>query len=221
MVDVNAQIDAVSRGYRTEEVDGAECHVQSLTQTYPSPIEDVWDATTTAERIARWFQPVEGDLRVGGHYQVIGNAGGTIQECAPPSAGAAGYRVTWEYGGGVSWLSVSLRAVEGERTELTLTHIARAADLPPGFWELYGPGATGVGWDSGLLGLSLHLRGGSSIRPEDAEAWMLSEEGNSFARQAADAWARAQVAAGAEAGAASRSADATFAFYTGQELPSH
>lgn len=219
MVDVNAQIDAVSRGLRTEEVDGAVCHVQSLTQTYPSPIEDVWEATTTAERIARWFQPVEGDLRVGGHYQVVGNAGGTVKECSPPTAGTAGYRVTWEFGGAVSWVSVTLRAVEGERTEFTLTHTARVAELPPGFWELYGPGATGVGWDGGLLGLSLHLLGDSTIRPEDAEAWTLSDEGRAFARGAADAWARAHVGAGADADAASRSADATFAFYTGQELP--
>jgi hypothetical protein len=219
MVDVNAQIEAVSRGLRTEELDGALCHVQSLTQIYPSPIEDVWDAATTAARIARWFAPVEGDLRLGGRYQVIGNAGGTIESCTPPADGAAGYRVTWEYGGGVSWLAVSLRAVAEDSTEFTLTHTAREGDLPPGFWEQYGPGATGVGWDQGLLGLSLHLRGGEGISPEDAEAWMLSDEGTTFSRRAADAWARAQVAAGGDPDAAARAADATYAFYTGQEPP--
>jgi hypothetical protein len=219
MVDVSRQIDAVTRSVRTEQLDGVECRVQSLTQSYPSPIDDVWDATTSAERIARWFLPVEGDLQLGGRYQLIGNAGGTIESCAPPSRGAAGYRVTWEYGGGVSRVQVDLRAAGEDSTELTLTHVAPAGDLPPGFWEQYGPGATGVGWDQGLLGLALHLAGDGSIAPAEAEAWMLSDEGRSFARQAADAWSAVQIAAGDAPDAARRAADATYAFYTGQALP--
>ncbi|MGP3534460.1 SRPBCC domain-containing protein [Microbacterium sp. RD1] len=220
MVDVNAQVDAVGRSLGTEMVDGAECRVQSLTQTYPSPLDDVWEATTVGERIARWFAPVEGDLRVGGQYQVVGNAGGTVLSCTPPEDGAASYRVTWEFGGGVSWLSVALRARGDAATELTLTHIAPVAAAPPGFWEQYGPGATGVGWDAGLLGLALYLPGNSEVTPEQGEAWMLSDEGNAFVRRAADAWARAQIAAGGDAESAGRAADSTFAFYTGRELPS-
>lgn len=219
MVDVSTQIDAVTRSVGTATVDGAECRIQSLTQTYSAPLEDVWDATTTAERVARWFAPVEGDLRLGGRYQVVGNAGGVIERCDAPSDGAAGYRITWEYGGGMSWVEMSLRATGDDRTDLTLTHIARTADLPAGFWEQYGPGATGVGWDQGLLGLSLHLHGGPRIAPEEAEQWMLSDEGKSFARKAADAWAQAQTSAGDDPDAARRAADATYAFYTGQELP--
>ena len=88
--------------------------------------------------------------------------------------------------------------------------------MPDGFWELYGPGATGVGWDSGLLGLALHLGGDGQIPPEAAEAWMLSEEGMRFARGAADGWAAAQIAAGDDPDAPQRAAEATYAFYTGQ-----
>ena len=44
----------------------------------------LWDACTNAERIPRWFLPVSGDLRLGGRYQLEGNAGGTIERCDPP-----------------------------------------------------------------------------------------------------------------------------------------
>ncbi len=216
MVDVNAQLEAVTRGVQAAELDGELSRVQTLAQVYSSPIDDVWDAVTTGDRIVRWFLPVEGDLRVGGRYQLIGNAGGEILECAPPADGSAGYRVTWEYGGGVSWVEVALRAIDAESTRFELTHIARAADVPEGFWELYGPGATGVGWDQALLGLALNLRGDGQIPPDAAEAWMLGEEGMRFARGAADGWAAAQVASGDDPAAAQRAADATYNFYTGQ-----
>ena len=216
MVDVNAQIAAVSRGVQTAELDGEPSRVQTIAQAYPSAIGDVWEAVTSPERIARWFLPLSGDLRVGGRYQFVGNAGGEVLVCAPPSSGVASYRVTWEYGGGVSWVEVGLRSIDDETTRFELTHIARVADLPPGFWELYGPGATGVGWDQSLLGLALHLRHSDEITPDAAEAWMLSDEGSRFARAAADGWATAQVAAGDDPAAAQQAADATFAFYTGQ-----
>lgn len=216
MVDVNAQIDAVTRGARTTEVDGEPARVQSLMQVYPSPLDDVWDAVTSPERIARWFLPVSGELRLGGRYQFEGNAGGEVLECSPPAGGAAGYRATWEFGGGMSWVQIALRAVDDTTTDLELTHIARVADLPPGFWEMYGPGATGVGWDMGLLGLALHLRGSSDLPPEAAEAWMRGEEGRRFARRAADGWAEAQISAGDDPDAARRAAEATYGFYTGR-----
>jgi uncharacterized protein YndB with AHSA1/START domain len=216
MVDVSAQIDAVTRGAQMTEIDGEPARKQSLSQVYPSPLTDVWDAVTSADRIARWFLPVTGDLRQGGRYQFQGNAGGEVLECSPPTERSAGYRATWEFGGGMSWVTIALRAVDDDTTEFELTHVARSADLPPGFWETYGPGATGVGWDQGLLGLALHLRGDGQLPPEAAEAWMLGVEGQRFARAAADGWADAQIAAGDDADAARHAADATYGFYTGQ-----
>ena len=217
MVDVPKQIDAVTRTLRTEEVDGAPSHVQTLSQEYPAGIDDVWDATTTAERIARWFLPVSGDLSLGGRYQFEGNAGGEILSCTPPVDGAAEYRVTWEFGGGVTWLVVRLTAVGPERTRFELEHTARTADVPPGMWETFGPGATGVGWDGGLLGLSLHLGAlAGAISPAEAAAWALTDEGRSFYRAAADGWRDAHVAAGADPESAARAADATYGFYAGE-----
>jgi len=216
MVDVQGQLDAVTREIADEDIDGYAAHVQTLAQIYPSPIDDVWDAVTTASRIARWFQPISGDLRVGGRYQIENNAGGEIQECAPPDRGAAHYKATWEYGGGVTWITVRLTSEGDDATRLELEHVARTDDVPPGFWETYGPGATGVGWDGGLLGLALHLIGGSGPSPEEAEAWAFTDEGRAFYRGAADAWGAAHASAGADPADAERAAGNTFAFYTGQ-----
>jgi uncharacterized protein YndB with AHSA1/START domain len=49
----------------------------TITQVYAAPVEDVWDACTNPARIPRWFLPVSGELRLGGRYQLEGNAGGT------------------------------------------------------------------------------------------------------------------------------------------------
>ncbi|MER5177460.1 hypothetical protein ABT009_03625 [Streptomyces sp. NPDC002896] len=47
-------------------------------RTYDAAIEDAWDACTDPRRISRWFLPVSGDLRLGGHYRPEGNASGGI-----------------------------------------------------------------------------------------------------------------------------------------------
>ncbi len=216
MVDVQGQLAAVTREIADEDIDGFASRVQTLAQTYPAPIDDVWDAVTTAPRITRWFLPISGDLRVGGRYQLEGNAGGEVQECAAPAGGAAHYKATWEFGGGVTWLTVRLTAEGDQSTRLELEHVAHTDDMPPGFWDTYGPGATGVGWDGGLLGLALHLTGGDGPTPEQAAAWAFTDEGRAFYRGSADAWGAAHEAAGADAASARRAADSTFAFYTGQ-----
>lgn len=216
MVDVPAQLAAVTRAYRTEERDGEPTHVQTLEQDYPTGVADVWEAVTTAERIQRWFLPISGDLCEGGRYQFEGNAGGEVLRCQPPADGAAEYAVTWEMMGSVSWLTVRLTEVDAETTRFELEHTSRTADVPAEMWETFGPGATGVGWDGGLLGLSLHLGGvEGSLAPSEAEAWAGTDEGRAFYRGAADGWAVAHTASGADAGTAQRSADATYGFYTG------
>lgn len=172
MIDVNSQVTAVSRELRSEEIDGAPARVQSLSQEYPAAIDDVWEAATSADRIARWFLPVSGELRLGGRYQLEGNAGGEVLECTPPADGRAEYRVTWEFGGGVTWVTVRLVEQGPERTRFELEHVAKTADVPAEMWDVFGPGATGVGWDGGLLGLALHLGTQSaSLSPAEAQAW--------------------------------------------------
>jgi uncharacterized protein YndB with AHSA1/START domain len=217
MVDVQTQIDAVDRAVSLDEIDGVATRVQTLTQTYPAAIGDVWDAVTTLERIPRWFLPISGDVRVGGRYQLEGNAGGVVEECAPPADGSAHFRVTWEFGGGApAWLTIRLTSEDVETTRLDLIFTGHADDLPAEMWQQFGPSATGMGWDSGLLGLALHLGGAQDgPTPEQAAAWVQTDEGKSFMRLSADAWARADVASGADPAAAATAATTTYAMYIG------
>jgi len=52
-------------------------------RTYDADIADVWDACTNPERLRRWYQPVEGDLRVGGTFTQGEMGGGRIVACEP------------------------------------------------------------------------------------------------------------------------------------------
>lgn len=221
MVDVYAQLNAVERGIQTKDVDNVRSYVQTLAQTYPSPIDDVWDAVTSAERIPRWFLPVSGDLRLGGTYQFEGNAGGEIVRCEPPVDGRAGYTVTWGNGmGDPAIVHVRLTAVDAASTRFELENVAAADSIPEGFWEQFGPSATGMGWDSGLLGLASYFSGGEDgISPEEGQAWLATDEGKSFLRGSADAWARAHIADGADPEVANAAATTTYGMYTGEVPP--
>lgn len=218
MVDVQAQIDAVDRAIGIEEADGRTLRVQTLGQTYRASIGDVWDAITTPDRIRRWFLPISGELKLGGRYQLEGNAGGVVEECSPPEGDAAQFRVTWEFGGGPpTWLTIRLSSLGDESTRLDLIFTGNADDLPEEMWQQFGPSATGMGWDSGLLGLALYVAGAKDgVSPEEAAEWVMTDEGKRFMRLSADRWAAAHIADGYDPDAARAAADATYAMYTGQ-----
>lgn len=73
--DMLAELEATRRAVGPGEGDTVAV---SLTRTYDADVDDVWDALTNPERLPRWFSPVTGDFRVGGAYQIEGNAGGQI-----------------------------------------------------------------------------------------------------------------------------------------------
>src|SRR5499426_2062413 len=123
-IDIAATLGAVTRAVASGEHEGRPARVVVATRSYDTDIDDLWDALTNAERIPRWFLPISGDLRLGGRYQLQGNAGGEITRCEPPRHLA----VTWEFAGDVSWLSVALSEICLEQTILELEHLAYVDD---------------------------------------------------------------------------------------------
>jgi len=208
-LDIASVLGLVTRSVRNFVKDGKPACTVTLTRLYDTDIDDLWDALTSKERIPRWFLPVEGDLQLGGRYQLKGNAGGAITACTPPRH----FSATWEFGGGTSWIDVTLAADKGQ-ARITLEHTAIIED----HWNQFGPGAVGIGWDLAAMGLARYLETGSSINPTTAGSWMGSPNGKDFMRQSGEAWREAHVASGVDPASAKERSDRTIAFYRG-ELP--
>lgn len=203
-IDVAKVLGLVTRSVTNFEKDGKPASAVTLTRLYDTSVDDLWDAVTSKERIPRWFLPVEGDLQLGGKYQLKGNAGGTITACSPPTHFAA----TWEFGGAVSWIDVKLTA-ERSRARLTLEHTAIIED----HWNQFGPGAVGIGWDLAIAGLERYLASGASVDHERAEA------GKDFMTTSGEFWRAAHVASGVDPVSAKQRSDRTIAFYRGEMPP--
>ena len=205
--DVNQHLDAIERSVSWLERDGSPASGVTLSRAYATSLAVLWDAVTNAERIPHWFAPVSGDLQLGGRYQVEGNAGGKITACEAQSH----YALTWEFGGSVSWVDVRVADEGSDCARLTLTHTAHLSE----HWDTYGPGAVGVGWEMGFLGLALHLAEPDWPKPDVME-FATSPDGRAFITGSSDGWRRAAVAAGADPDAARAAARRTTAFYTGE-----
>jgi uncharacterized protein YndB with AHSA1/START domain len=218
VINVDHQINAVRREVGRRALEAGEARVVTVSQAYDTDIDDLWEACTTADRIARWMMPVSGDLRLGGRYQLEGNAGGEVLRCDPPQ----GYDITWEYGDAVSWVEVRLTPDGEGRTRFTLSHIAHVDD----HWELYGPGAVGIGWDMTLLGLSLYMGSraagtdGDEASPALSEAeFATSPDGVRFTILSGEAWGRADAEGGEDPEVAAAAAKRTIEAYTATPEP--
>ena len=111
----------------------------------------------------------------------------------------------------MSWVEVALSADGERRARLALTHTAHL----PKHWTEYGPGAAGVGWELGLLGLALHFGQPAAPRPDEA-AFAASPDGKAFITASSEAWGQAAVAAGTDPDAARAATSRTTSFYTGE-----
>lgn len=210
MKDIVQHIQQTHRELVNRRIPAGDGRAVVLRRSYPAAVADVWNACTDAERLSRWFLPVTGELRLGGHYQLEGNAGGEILRCEPPRL----LKVTWIFGenpteADVSEVELRLEATGPEETQFELVH---AAVVPPDRWTEFGPGATGVGWDIALVGLGMYLDGEVVADPA---AWEATPEVVEFSRRSAWAWADVHRAAGGPADEAEAAARNTAKFYAG------
>ncbi|MEV6694924.1 SRPBCC family protein [Micromonospora sp. NPDC051196] len=190
MIDIINQVNATHREIGNQAVAAGAGRSLLLQRVYDAPIEDVWSACTEPERLSRWLGPIEGDLRVGGTFQLKDNAGGEILRCEEPRL----LKVTWVLGEGMS-TEVEVRLAPGDdgRTVFELEH-ASPAEIVDELVRTYGPGGTigiGGGWDLALLGLDLFLHGVSV----DPATWEDTPEAKEFAIRSCQAWAPAIQAA--------------------------
>ena len=81
MIDVEHQISSVDRRVGSRTLSAGEARTATVTRVYDTSPEDLWEACTDPDRVARWFLPLSGDLRPGGRYELQGNASGTIERC--------------------------------------------------------------------------------------------------------------------------------------------
>lgn len=206
---LDTHLAATCRSVKSTVRDGESAYAVVISRSYPVAVTALWDAVTNGERIGLWFLPVSGELEVGGRYQLERNAGGTVTACEALSR----FSLTWEFGEDLNWVDVAVAADGDDSARLTLTHSSRPSD----HWDRYGPGATGVGWEMGLVGLAIHLSDPQAALPEDA-TFTDTEEGKAFVRGVSAAWGEAAIAAGSDPDAARAAARRTAAFYTGEPL---
>jgi len=142
---------------------GATTAAVRVEDVYDSDIDDLWDACTVPERLARWIAHVSGDLRVGGTIEMTftstWSGSARIDACEAPHhlfittlrEGADDAQIE-------AWLTT-----EGDRTRL----VVEERGLP-----LQGIHVHGAGWQAHLedLGRSLEIEG--SAHPD---GWSAAE----------------------------------------------
>jgi uncharacterized protein YndB with AHSA1/START domain len=175
MIDIASQLKAIHRAVGRQQAGSGEVVSVVLRRQYDAAIDDVWDALTDPVRVRRWFLPLSGDLRVGGAFQLEGNAGGEILGCEPPRL----LRVT--FGGPASLVELRLSAHGEDATVLELEHTVPIEMAGSGAGALF----VGPGWDGAFMALALFLDGEVS---DDPVAAADSPEGREFAGQSVHAW---------------------------------
>lgn len=184
-MNIASQINEVLRRVEFDD----EQNAIILTQNFPTTPGDLWDACTNPERLARWFEPVTGELHRGGRYRLSDSGTvGTIETCNAPRS----LTITWEHGDDVSRVTASIEEHAAGVSVLTVRHSGVSNE----YWRQYGPAGGGGGWDAGFFGLAMHLDD-PRVDLDAVYRAMGSEEGAEFARRASEEWSSAHQKAGA------------------------
>jgi uncharacterized protein YndB with AHSA1/START domain len=137
---------------RRRRIASGEARVAVFERRYDAPIEDVWDACTNPERLARWYVPVSGELRLGGAFRQEMMGGGVIERCEPPTL------LVLSLGGGADELELRLSSTEDGATKLELSHATTAAEHEIAGQRYDAIFCMGGGYYPRLRALELHLR---------------------------------------------------------------
>ena len=139
---------------RRRTIGAGEARVAAFTRTYPTTVEDLWDACTNPERLARWYAPVSGDLRAGGTFEQVNMGSGTILVCDAPRL------LKLSLGGGADEIEVRLsEGPEDGTATLELEHATTLDSHEIGGQMYDAIFCMGGGYYPRLLALDLHLRG--------------------------------------------------------------
>ena len=116
---------------------------------YPTTPDDLWQACTDPERLARWFAPVSGDLRPGGRFTIHFDDADTpscrVVTCEAPT------RLVWEWPvRDVPSLVTVEVSEDGQGSRLVLRHDRLAAGQAAGY---------AAGWDTYVRALDAHVAG--------------------------------------------------------------
>lgn len=212
-LDITRFLGATQREFSTREFQGKTARVIVIKRTFPTDQKNIWDALTNPERLPKWFLPLTGGVNPGDRYQLEGNAGGEVLLCKPQER----FEITWEMGEQMSWVNVELKPTDSG-VDFQLEHIAHIPE-DDSFWGQYGPGAVGVGWELGILGLDQHLLTGNPNDAEQFMAWVMQPDGKKLIAGSSNAWGKASAAGGTDTEAAQLAAKNTTAFYTGEPQP--
>ena len=136
------------------QLDAGEARVAVMRRTYRAPIEDVWDACTTPERLARWYVPVTGEFRAGGRIEQAMMGSGEIVTCDPP------HRLVLALGSErTDEIELRLTAAGDAVTELELRHATTLDTITVGGVIYDAVFCMGGGYYPRLLALDQHLNG--------------------------------------------------------------
>ncbi|WP_187369109.1 SRPBCC domain-containing protein [Baekduia soli] len=129
-----------------------DARVAVFDRVYAAPIDDVWDACTNPDRLARWYVPVRGDLRLGGRFEQAMMGSGEIVECEPPR------HLRVSLGGGADEIELRLTEAGPGATALELQHATTIAEHTIGGQVFDAIFCMGGGYYPRLLALDRHLR---------------------------------------------------------------
>jgi uncharacterized protein YndB with AHSA1/START domain len=148
------------------QIASGEARCATFRRTYGATVDDVWEACTNPERLARWYAPVAGELRVGGTFTQGDFGSGRITRCEPP------HLLTVALGGDPAPDEIELRLKEGPggTTVLEFEHATTLDSHTIGGQVFDAVYCMGGGYGPRLISLELLLKG---ELPEDLDATQL------------------------------------------------